>query len=148
MDRLRDNEENDFIKPNCSTWSIWEGLELEGNVDIGVKTLFIRNCSKEDITKHCKNYTRIWFCEEFKNWELIRYCKTLCPNINLAVYYEDMKDLPVDIFDMCRLYVKLNLQLKHGDQLGVGKDFRQEFFVIDNGIKIDNTIYHKDVFIQ
>lgn len=142
------NELNINLTPPCYTWGIWEGYEIEGNVDIGVKTLFIRKCSKDDILQYCKLYTRVWFCEEFKNWELIRLSKTLCSNINLAVYYEDVKDVPVDIFNICRMYVKFNLQLKQGDQLGVGENFNQEFFSIGTGIKIDKQIYFQDVFIK
>lgn len=129
--------------PDCSKWNIWEGEEIEGSSDIGVTTIFIRDCSKEDILNLIPKYTRVWFCETFVNYDLIRLSKTICSNINVSVYIEDWNNLPQDIKGSCKIYLKIK-GLKTGDEIGVGEDFHQEFFTVGLGEITDNSVYYLD----
>lgn len=59
--------------PLCKEWGVWCGPEIEGNDQIGVKTLFVRDLRGQTIyatLKRAEHYNdapfdRIWLCKEF-----------------------------------------------------------------------------------
>lgn len=127
-------------------WKIWSGKEIEGDIDKGVETVFIRECELNDLNLILK-FERIWFCEEFKNWGIIRECLNNHSNVNVSVYMEEFQQVPSDIKQSCRLYLKIK-GLKQNDIIGVGENYYQEFFTIGSGEKVAPQDYSEDIFIK
>jgi hypothetical protein len=148
-------------RPECASWNIWRGAEVEGTTAVGEETLFIRsldaNVRPEDFengTELVKAMTRngrikrVWFCKEFSNWPMIRaiskHFKTSC----LEVTPKQYDNLPRDLKAEFTIYLKINFPLKEGDFVCVGPPFMDESFQIGTGKKVKPEDYASDIKIR
>jgi hypothetical protein len=139
--------------PPCSKWLIWTGGEVEGTQDRDVFTLFIRGFS-EDVTAYSVSIAakaagveRIWFCKEFRNWDVVReFCyrfKTVCIELELG---QALPPGDMLYFPNLRIYYKVpSPGLRPGDQLCFGRPFHDEAFEIGKGISVTPDNYKEDV---
>lgn len=145
-------------KPDCSTWNMWEGPEIEGYTDLDKTTLFVRECYDiEDLEKLLPKYERVWFCDEFIYKVSKHFVKTyLLDNpskFKFDLTYQTFCLLKeqnrTDILDIFQLYVRFNdLTLKEGDHIKIGKMFHEESFLVGNGKKVVPSHYQQDKFIN
>jgi len=129
---------------------VWEGPEIEGHVDLGDKTLFVRydffpRDRVEDMELLTK-YKRIWFCSEYIDFETINYCAdrlgmNVCYEIN-PLYKRSI------ISENVRCYLKISFDLKDGDHICVGPAYNDESFMIGEGKKVNVDEYAVDVRIR
>lgn len=142
--------------PDCATWNVWYGHEIEGTEDLGEETLFVRKLpiAIEKLTDAFINQLtkkghieRIWFCANFREWEKMRkllpHFKKVCLEVNLRYYYM----VPPDVRNKARLYFKVPVPLKPGDFVCVGLPFRDESFKIGSGVRVTPQQYSKDIKI-
>lgn len=56
-------------KPPCARWGCWEGHEVEGSLQYGERTLFVRRLPKaarlREVFLKYGEYNRVWICHEF-----------------------------------------------------------------------------------
>ena len=151
-------DENQNLPP-CAFWKIWRGQEIEGKQGVGQETLFIReffpNVKSMDITPailakmnrngHTK---RVWFCKEFTDWEMIRELAKGFEVVCLEVNHRTFNTVPWDVRRLCVLYYKVKAKgLKRGDHICAGEPFRDEAFVVGEGVKVTTSEYMKDIKI-
>lgn len=159
-------------QPECAKWNLWRGVEIEGQTDVGVPTLFVRNATKVEIFSALDSgykLTRVWLCEEFlKGEDLIEMCCWLLAfkrglSVAVAVKIGDvitadtarLKILQkftskLDAMKAARFAVYYKLQLKgvrEGDHICVGNAFADEAFRIGDGRKVTPDMYKDDTFI-
>ena len=140
------------MKPECSEWSVWKGPEIEGQTEIGVKTLFVRdNFSPMNSLEDrliLKEFDRVWFCEEFKDEVTIGYCfglgKKLCMEVSLDKYPE----LSEEVKNNVQLYIKVPIDLKEDDHICVGQPYKDEAFAVGKGNKVKPEQYDVDIRIK
>lgn len=132
-------------KPKCANWSLWEGNEVEGNTDKGVKTLFIRKIvDKKEILSWLNAYDRIWFCEEFQDQDFIKQAIKIHNNINISLYVNDIDKYTKWNLKNSRVYLKIPIVLKPKDYICIGKPFEDESFEIGSGFKVKPKDYIND----
>jgi hypothetical protein len=141
-------------KPPCSKWDKWIGAESEGHTDIGKMTVFVRKVSclsdlieyrDQMALKYNQPISRVWFCIEFRNWDLIRACVPYFDQICVAV--SPTEDVPPWQGGYhCRLYVRIpmNFKLRPGDYVAVGPDYHEEMFEIGTGDRNTPELYKND----
>lgn len=138
--------------PPCSSWRVWLGPEIEGQTDLGERTLFIREATPERIEELIKTYSptvkRVWVCKEFIYWESIRRLKAAFGKVVLEVSRHTYGAMPKELFDQCQLYYKLPVELKQGDYVCVGPAFSDESFRIGKGDQVDPAMYRRDEVID
>lgn len=131
-------------------WSVWEGPEIEGHTDLGVKTLFVRDnfypLERDEDKKLLDSYDRIWFCAEYIHIDVINY---IADTLNKSVCYElnplfKREEISPNV--QCYLKVKFNLLPK--DHICVGLPYNDESFVIGTGNKVSVSDYKVDVRIR
>jgi hypothetical protein len=144
------------MRPPCANWKVWIGQEIEGHLNLGEKTLFIRevpdalsSLPKETLTRN-GTIKRVWFCREFitrsaEKWKTFRkiaqHFETVCIEITL----NDYEAIPRDLRDKAFLYLKIPLPLKKGDHVCVGPAFQDESFMVGKGNKISPEQYLNDI---
>lgn len=137
--------------PPCADWKVWVGCEVEGSSGLGEKTLFIRqltvaNPLTTDFSFLTKGGTisRVWFCKEFTDWRTLRAIRRLFSETCVEVTPKTIENVPKDIRNECRLYLKVNVSLKKGDYVCVGPPFSDESFEMGTGHSVKETDYLKD----
>lgn len=139
--------------PSCAEWKVWIGQEVEGTDETGVMTLFVRELKPDQLgllqtMRDEKKINRIWFCREFISIMAIRVAMKLFDRVCLEILPQDIQKFPKDIFNGCKLYVKLYCPpLKLGDQLCVGIDFDIMAFQYGKGAPTTPDMYAGDVKI-
>jgi len=126
--------------PKCSKWNLWEGKEIEGNTDLGTKTLFVRAGNFE---KYKKKFSRIWFCKEYRNFDKIRNVIDT-HQVALEVTLNDISEIPSDVFQRVKIYLKVDATLKNGDEICIGTPFYDEAFLIGSGNSVHGEQYQND----
>lgn len=146
-----------FEKPPCANWKLWVGEEVEGTTSIGTRTLFIRSLeefpdlvagSNLSALRTFSKASRVWFCKEFRNWELLMGIMTHFDEVCVEVLAHQISSLPARIRKRATLYVKLDVDLKAGDFVCVGPAFADEAFKIGTGAKVTPDLYRKDIEIK
>lgn len=147
-------------KPPCSQWSMWIGPEVEipGGAYKGVRTLFVRRATLAQIESAIQEHKplRVWFCEEFTDWDTIRTIAThprrtelgYTPNqfISKAAFLEDFNCAAQSVCDVAKLHVKLKgLNFKYGDCIHAGPAFSDECFTVGEGLKVEPSLYVNDM---
>lgn len=139
------------VIPDCAHWRIWSGPEVEGQIDLGKKTLFVRDgFNLTDHEELLLQYQRVWFCKEFvteKNYGRIRYVIDSGRNVCIEVTTEMLETVPEDILESAQLYLKIPVRLKDGDHVCVGYDFVEEAFMMGDGQRTEPSLYNNDVRI-
>lgn len=149
--------------PDCANWKLWLGKEIEGDRDVGQLTLFVRDTPWElsgdshkdfdDLMLSTRHHvirgsvSRIWFCEQFRNYEIMREAISRGFKVCVELTLRNMVLQP-DILDKATIYVKLPLQLKEGDFVCIGRPYRDEAFRIGTGTKVTPEQYAEDIFIM
>jgi hypothetical protein len=151
--------------PECAEWSVWFGKEVEGTIDVGEETLFIRNLGEKSFVEivqeaRKRNVERVFFTEEFNFWPTIRDALVYFPKVckahrigepfwavgELPTISDD--EIPADVVARCRMYWKMpippTLFIKDGDQICVGKSFNEEIFEAGTGKKCRPEQYKDD----
>jgi len=145
--------------PECSTWKMWTGKEIEGTTDIGEDTLFIRSASNfaiKEILTRSPHIKRIWFCDEYVRH--LRFKHVVYKFLNellddskykicLEVSESSLTYLNSRLYEKAQLYLKVPSVLKEGDFVCVGKPFEDEAFEIGKGAKVIPQDYSKDIKI-
>jgi len=127
-------------KPPCSDWEIWYGKEIEGHNNLNQLTLFVRS---GNFHKYTKGFERIWFCKEYKNYKIIEsYLRT--HTVAVEVTLNTYPLLSNYIKKYAQIYLKIDIDLKDGDQLCVGKAFEDEAFLIGSGNSVTPDQYYED----
>ena len=134
-------------KPACASWDVWTGEEVEGTSDLGRTTLFIRRMSGIKFVSLVAadwTVTRIWFCKEFRKWDVIR--EALACGYTVCVEGNPHRPPPSDICNRVHVYWKYPLpkDAKSGDHVCMGPPFRDEAFVLGNGKRVTENDYAKD----
>lgn len=111
--------------PPCSSWSVWVGKECEGEKGYGEETLFIRkNFTVEDYHLFDK-YKRVWFTAEFLNMPAmltaVRRGLDVCVETKPSIYNMFLDEIK----QKATFYIKLEIDLKDGDQIKIGKSFEE-----------------------
>src|ERR1043166_8746902 len=118
--------ESEFVDkittPACAEWDIWIGKEVEGTVDLGEKTLFVRKLGTRTLYElflKCREelIERVWFTEEFcheQNWGLIREATVIFKKVCVCTRAIVLR-IPEDIKNKVRIYWKPMVILKEGD---------------------------------
>lgn len=141
----------EFNKPDCSTWNIWQGKEIEGTTDIGVNTLFVR---RGNPGPYLWGFERVWFCKEFVREQgedalaAIRTTLHLDKKVCIEVELEDMALIANAGLEKAQLYLKIEANLKHGDHICVGTAFKDEAFRMGTGAGVLPGQYAEDVRIE
>lgn len=142
--------------PPCSTWSVWTGKEIEGTVNLGMATLFIRklpqgytlNSMLQEASIKQLIPSRVWFCKEFletTDSHLVILDATACFE-TVCVEMDDRHTLlPSYVRERVKIYYKLPINLKRGDHVCVGRAFEDEAFVIGQGARVTKQEYLDDV---
>lgn len=134
--------------PPCALWKVWLGPEIEGQTDLGERTLFIRQATpariEELIASYAPTVKRVWVCKEFVDWDSVRRLRTAFDKVVLEVNRHNFGAMPKELFDGCQLYYKLPAELKHGDYVCVGPAFSDESFRIGKGDQVDPAMYRRD----
>lgn len=131
-------------KPPCADWHVWVGPEVEGSVDLGKRTLFVRHC------RYWKQYVdasigRVWFCCEFDDWNQVREAIAEFPgSVCLEVNSRTVERIPKDVMKNVRAYYKLDPGLKPGDFVCVGPAFSDEAFQLGSGRTVRPENYLAD----
>lgn len=135
------------MKPECSEWSVWEGPEVEGDFDRGVKTLFVRSgfnpIENDDDLWLLKKYKRVWFCAEYYKVSVINWVARFTP-LNVCYELNAAFTKRSEIDPKVKVYAKVNLGLLEGDQICVGPPYKDESFVIGKGQKVSPQDYSSD----
>jgi hypothetical protein len=142
-------------KPPCANWSLWKGPEVEGTNGLGVSTLFIRSLAKfnvgpeDDLSflSHKSLCSRVWFCKEFTDWEMIRAISKFFDQVCIEVLPKNFDAVPKDIRESATIYLKVSTPLKNGDFVCVGPAFSDEAFEIGTGAKVNPEKYLGDTQI-
>ncbi len=140
--------------PDCSTWKIWEGPEIEGYTDLNVRTLFIREATRQQVLSEIEkgNHNRVWFCEEYNDLEdeWLKRLSTSKENLKLVFGCTLKKYFSLSNFvkKNFQLYIQLNdLELKENDHVKIGKLFYEESFLMGQGKKSNPQLYSNDIKI-
>jgi len=108
-------------KPPCSDWGIWEGSEIEGLTQIGVKTLFVRRLPTGLLLSVLvgklqikgMKYDRIWFCKEFVPPHITNYNSWLSGLELLFSYNPRLKvAIEVDSIEVAAIASRLRRDLE------------------------------------
>jgi hypothetical protein len=151
----RSNEPHEYYAPGtippCARWNIWIGREIEGTIDIGVWTLFVRfmprGFSLENLLQSHPDIKRVWFCKEFRQWEIVREATKLFKTVCLEVSPSSAPP-PKEVTDVVTCYFKFDYCLpKPGDFICVGKPFQDEAFRVGTGAKVSPSCYLDDTYI-
>lgn len=147
-------------QPPCATWEMWKGGEVEGNVSVGVQTLFIRSLDKFpqltpdsdfSVLRTRSGCSRVWFCKEFLKWKFIDAIAPHFDETCIEVEPQAFTAIPNRLRKLARIYVKVilpdGLNLKAGDFICVGPPFNDESFQIGRGNKVKPEQYLNDVKI-
>lgn len=144
-------------KPPCSTWSVWTGLEIEGNKEVGAKTMFIRRFAppfdqlKTWLWEH--SISRVWICKEMVHFlhrkgQWTDFMNTMkeanVTSIAIEATLFNVRMIPLDVFNEARIYLKITAGLKPGDQICVGRAFHDEAFEIGSGVRVTEEQYGQD----
>lgn len=134
--------------PPCAVWKVWLGPEIEGQTDLGERTLFVRAATpariEELVALYVPQVKRVWVCKEFRSWNCIRRLRAAFDKVVMEVDRHNLGMLPPDLFNGCQLYYKLSVNLKQGDYVCVGPAFSDESFVIGRGDQVDPAMYRRD----
>jgi len=139
--------------PPCAFWHVWKGREIEGTIDRGEWTLFVRVLVPDvAFLSHIQDthpeLNRVWFCAEFRNWSIVRESFGLFDKVCIEVLSHDADSMPPeDIAQHARIYLKVKWDLKDGDHVCVGSSFKDESFDIGNGEPVAPQAYTKDIQI-
>lgn len=148
---------NEIKQPSCAKWKLWVGREIEGRIQLGVKTLFVRDASMSEIEKAIEKYQlrRVWFCFEFmqpgKMYTIFRLCSRHAKISFVAeMKYETMSTLAhYSLREHLQVYLKLpELDLRPGDHICVGPAFSDEALLIGTGHKVKPELYEEDIRIK
>ena len=140
-------------KPPCADWSVWTGIECEGDdTTKGRTTLFIRALpgvtAETDITplRFGERAQAVWFCKEFRNWQVLENIANCFPKgaVTLEVSPTTLGLVPHRFLKAYRLFYKLPVQLKSGDFVCVGHAFHDESFRIGTGDRAKPDMYLND----
>jgi hypothetical protein len=147
------------MRPECASWEMWIGREIEGTSDLGEETLFIRklDISRNEFKENLElpkvlnrngRIQRVWFCKEIMNWplirEIIKHFKTSCLEATLG----RVPAIPLDLLAQCTIYVKVDVRLKKGDHICIGPSYEDESFCIGTGNKVTPEQYAQDIRIK
>lgn len=142
--------------PKCKSWKIWTGPEVEGTADRGVFTLFIREIPDLNffdpidlkmgrLSRILKNvaFNRVWFCKEFRDWDVIRKIADLAVTVVLEAVPGEI--IPQDLRLKIRVYWKIpEILPRKGDFICIGPPYFDEAFEIGTGTKVDAKEYASD----
>ncbi len=138
--------------PACAFWKVWIGPEIEGQSDLGERTLFIRQATpariEELISIYGPQVKRVWVCKEFTHWDSVRRLRAVFDKVVVEVNRHNVGMLPKEVFEGCQLYYKLPVELKQGDYVCVGQAFSDESFRIGKGDQVDPAMYRQDIPID
>lgn len=141
-------------KPDCAHWNLWYGEEIEGNEDLGVRTLFVRKANISEIEKalHDFQINRIWFCKEYAESSSHEAVVVLTRNPTVKAVTEVTVELLAKISVKLRrksaFFLKLGeLPLDNRDFIAVGPAFEDESFKLGEGYKVTPENYEKDIRI-
>lgn len=142
--------------PECSTWRLWVGKEVEGNSkQLGVKTLFVRDASEAFIREQALDFRvrRIWFCKEFLV-PLAPHCRTIASflddyDVAIEVLSSQVERLPKHLRERAQLFLKIPHipKMKKGDFICAGPPFEDELFEVGKGLKMTPKSYMEDIRI-
>lgn len=135
--------------PPCKSWSVWVGPEIEGDVQLGAVTLFIRHAMPGTLERYITaspwKVTRVWFCAEFTDWAMVRQAyQRFQGAVCLEVNAQTIERVPKDVRTHTRIYYKLDAGLKEGDFVCAGPAYRDEAFRIGTGHKVSCEQYLAD----
>ena len=135
--------------PACADWAIWTGREVEGPVDRGEPTVFIREynvpvSNDHSILTNKGKIRRVWFCKEFTNWPLLQAVALEFDRVCVEVEPKNYGNLPMNIRRTARIYLKVAVPLKDGDIVCVGRPFYDESFAMGCGQKVTKEDYSQD----
>ena len=142
--------------PECASWNVWLGKEIEGSVDIGELTLFIRNLTFKADSEKAEaikvgilklGIKRVWVCADFRQWAQLRLLLPLFEKVCIEVNADFYRMVPLDLLRTSRLYFKIPFPLKDGDFVCVGLPFEDQSFKVGSGIKVNPSQYTKDIKI-
>jgi hypothetical protein len=136
---------SDFELPDCSTWGIWEGKEIEGTTELGVLTLFVR---RGNYQKFLDFYERVWFCKEYDNWQNILSTAKSGKSVCLEVTMETLPKVPKDVLESVQIYLKIEAKLKENDHICIGTAFKDEALRIGSGQKVFPEQYKDDRLLE
>ncbi len=140
---------------------MWIGREIEGQTDLGVKTLFVRYSPAIEIVQVLeeRQIQRIWFCKEYLRGRSIEQLKStfeileekfpgikICIELQLSDYHQFASALRVYGTFYLKMGDNLSL-LANGDHVCIGSAFTDESFRIGSGNKVSPDQYLKDEFI-
>ena len=138
--------------PPCSEWGLWLGEEIEGHTERGVTTLFVRQLPEGFPLSYFEDsadlgITRIWFCQEFNDWEMLEAIAPLFKTRCLESTPELLVHLRPAIRELVTVYLKIPVVLRPGDHVCVGPAFADESFEIGTGRRVTPSEYEKDKLI-
>lgn len=145
--------------PLCAHWQVWVGPECEGTTDQGVLTLFIRSLDgvkdpKENIfKKYLKDFPRVWFCHEFRNWRMIEWVvenfpkHPVCLDILAEDYETVSRRLSPHVWGKVFRYVALPFPLRAGDTICAGVGFSKATFTLPTPVTTNPESYGRDTRI-
>jgi len=134
---------------------VWIGREIEGNSEIGVQTLFVRELrngrTPESLKLAHPHIDRVWLCKELSlNAALLRafiaQFHTCC--IEIAIDGKTTPNLWQIIKAHCKVYLKIPIALNAGDFVCIGEAFNDEAFEIGTGFKVQPHQYLADIRID
>jgi hypothetical protein len=153
-----------FENPPCSKWSLWLGKEVEGTLDVGKQTLFVRFASLSQIYEAiiAHKVTRVWFCEEYNDWADISYLALSLANRGIkpmtfcfSVLYSNLPKFPLALKSslaangvVSQIYLRVPVtlaQLSQVDQVCVGMPYNDVIFSTQLGLKMSPADYSEDV---
>lgn len=142
--------------PASANWKVWKGVEIEGQLDLGVPTLFVRshfNPLASPADMHILGeFNRVWFCKEFRNWDTIEFVALTPRRVCVEVMYHDFDDLPAVVRDRCVIYLVLPRDLKSIDHVKIGTPYEEVILMtgglVRPGWKVETAKYHGDEVIK
>lgn len=145
-------------KPECAHWRMWVGAEVEGEHDVGVRTLFIRSLKDVpgdfselgtlQLLREKSQCSRVWFCHEFNHWRTVELATLAFDQVCIEARYCFAKSIPPRIRgrENVRIYykVELDVPLRDGDVICVGRPFEDEAFTVGSGKRVTPDLYTND----
>jgi hypothetical protein len=138
-------------KPPCADWSIWEGLEVEGEqgaTDKGAHTLFVRRGLAKALIALFALYDRVWFCVEFEDWDVVYVALNKGLKVCVEVDASTWPHVPEDIKQQAKVYYKVRAELKEGDVISAGVSFQEEHWKVGSGARNRVLDYTQDKCID
>lgn len=150
--------------PACSKWNMWLGKEIEGTSDIGVRTLFVRKATNDEVLNRpflgSDDLKRVWLCKEFlalRNTKLALFLKKLeKKGVTIAAEVTDSLVSVLSKSDLrairrhCTVYYKtaLTFPLTNKDFICAGSPYSDEAFAVGSGAKVAPKQYAADIRIS